>query len=351
MKVLFLSLDKNSASHRIRLGHLKHNAIRLGWMCSLDISSYSGTLPKIIKSIVGLIQIFTCDIFVVSKPLDLRSYKKIVFAKKIGKKIIIDLSDNHLLNNNISNVQRSCLIKSLYLADIITVPTTNIKTTLPNDIVENIFVVEDAVDVESGGLSNNKSIGKNFVILWFGHAGYTEIRPDISDSLKLFIDDLCSDFWIDFANKNNFLLEFRIISNSSNKVRDYISGRKNISHVVFCYEWSLEEIKKQIAFSKLISLHYGSELLDSTKSSNRVELALYCGKPVILNRFLDSWDGEIKKFIFLREGSTVNEFNVYLNTWSKVCDRARNYIQSRASIIDEKWINILRRLADEHDKK
>jgi hypothetical protein len=342
MNLLFMDFDVTSASHRVRLEPLMSHANHLGYSSKFLMPSMTAKIPRLIKSIIGLIQIIWCDLFIVSKPLDERLRNKILIAKRLGKRVLVDLSDNHLLNNNLSKLQRQYLEESLFAADTITVPTNKVKDTLPIEFASKIFVIEDSIDIRCGEFISNVVMSDDkFVILWFGHSGFTEIRPTLSDSLGLFIEHTSSKFWSDFSEKRKLNLEFRIVSNSCEKIEELLSSKNDLKHPVNCYAWSIVEMKKQLSSANMVSLFYGDALLDSTKSSNRIELALYFGKPVMVNRILDAWDVKIKDYVFMETIGTEYELDSYLGKWSYLSQEASLYLENRQKIITKKWLNLL----------
>ena len=343
MNFLFLDINPTIASHRLRLLPFQKVITDTGNESqTLIIFNRNSPFFRAVSFLINYFRLLKADFLIASKPAtDKKTYKFLKIAKILGKKIIIDMSDNHLLNKNLGEKSTFRLLNILQLADFITVPTVKLRDSLPDKFHYKIHIIEDALDELCLPEASNCENFYKLKVLWFGHAGWAKIRPGPSESLKLFISYMSHPVFKEMHG-NNKILEFYIVSNDADQVRDYITTT-GVTEKIFVSTWSIDTMKKSLSECNLVFIPYGNTNdLDTTKSSNRLELALLSRKSVLTNRFFTHWDQTLRNFIFeLKDDTTLFDIKRYMTSVKENHTDAFKYLSDKQKNIFAGWVQLI----------
>ena len=343
MIFLFLDVNPNIASHRLRLLPFQKVISDTGNESqTLIIFKTKFLFFRAVSFLINYFRLLKADFLIASKPAtDKKTYRFIKIAKILGKKIIIDMSDNHLLNKNLGEKNTFSLLNILQLADFITVPTVKLRDSLPDKFHFKIHIIEDALDELCLPESSYDENFHKLKVLWFGHAGWAKIRPGPSESLKLFISYMSYPLFKEI-HSNNKTLEFYIVSNDAEQVRDYIT-KAGVTEKIFISSWSIDAMKKNLSECNLVFIPYGNTNdLDTTKSSNRLELAVLARKSVLTNRFFTHWDQTLRDYIYeLKDDTTLFDIKRYMASVKDNHTDAFKYLGDKQNNIIAGWVRLI----------
>lgn len=246
-----------------------------------------------------------------------------------------------MLNKNLDKKSALRFSKILEFADFITVPTIELRNSLPNKFEHKIYVIDDSIDELCLPVGLNENTSSGMKVLWYGHAGWAKIRPGPSESLKLFIDYMSHPLF-DQVHEGGGEVEFYIVSNAVDRVREYISEVTE-NKKIFVSTWSIDIVKRRLSECDLVLIPYGTTNdLDLTKSSNRLELALLSGRGVLTNRFFPHWDSTLKNYVFKLDKDT-NLFDIkkYMGSVQGNYNDAQKYLLKRQADIYAGWAQLI----------
>lgn len=289
--LFIFGLDYQIASHRIRAYRLLH-------ISDPSIKVYRVSLPG--GSISALYSLAASSfsaqriILFFPKPRSPVHALFLVLLKLFFKKafLVVDITDDFpcydryltWLHYLIDRLRYASFLKSLQLADLVTVPTTGLADLIATKYNLSSHVIPDFLDIESAPIYCNiqpeKSLKPNR-ILWFGNSGFKRRLGSKdsfipSDSLKVFAEHISSD---DYSS-----MPITICSNNLGCVRSYLL-RSGISvSRLRLIEWSPGALANCLASSDIAFITYPNynDSIASPKSLNRIELSLYSGIPALI---------------------------------------------------------------------
>jgi hypothetical protein len=93
----------------------------------------------------------------------------------------------------------------------------------------------------------------------------------------------------------------------------------------------------------LVFIPYGNTNdLDTTKSTNRLELALLSRKSVLTNRFFTHWDQTLRNFIFeLKDDTTLFDIKRYMASVKENHTDAFKYLSDKQKNIFAGWVQLI----------
>ena len=282
-------------------------------------------VPKL-RRIWFVLTLARARIVVTGKPNDPLLIDGMNIARWFGTRLIVDAYD---IKPSYLHIH-----KAFELASCITIPTKKLGAAIPIEQHHKIHVIPDYLDKACLPKTHQRKESHSPAnILWFGviEADGPSKRP----SFKLFCDFIATS--INQLELRNVSITL-VCSHSEAAVR-YLKEILS-PHTLPCtvMEWSLANMQKALAQPGLAVIPYPTPINNCQKSANRVELALYAGKTVLVNGELPSLDPVLRKYI------SEIKTNIDLAATTRLetsLTTIRNHLDKKQSLIDERWQSLI----------
>tara|TARA_B100002052_G_scaffold291962_1_gene312790 strand:- start:683 stop:1888 length:1206 start_codon:yes stop_codon:yes gene_type:complete len=358
--IVLIEADPRRAGCRLRWFKLHHLATQQGirvvklqlpsnkLLSKHDLPKITQKLPKGIRlwlREVGpklrraqfLFTLARSKVVVVGKPNDERVIDGMQFAKRFRTSLIVDACD---IKTSYRYIQ-----KAFDLATYITLPTKHLGAKIPAKHHHKIRIIPDGLDTTC--LPNNttdaaprKTPKSPLNILWFGviEASGPSERP----SFSIFCDVIAQS--IDVLQQNQATIT--LVCSHSQAAQAFLAKRlRSKSLACQAMEWSQESMQQALASPGIALLPYQEPITCCDKSPNRLELAFYAGKTVMVNGRLPSLDQELTAAMIeidrCIDQSMLNQHQDNLVKQQRTRQMARRHLDHKQTTIDQLWTNLL----------
>ena len=275
-----------------------------------------------------LLALASARVVITGKPNDPRLIDGMRVARWFGTRLIVDACD---IKPSYVHIQ-----EAFELASSITIPTEALMAAVPERQRQKIKVIPDSLDTACLPTSSERLPGPppTLNILWFGviEASGPAQRP----SFALFCDLIATS--IEWLKQHQ--ASITLVCSRSDEALRHLERRLS-PNTLPCeaMDWTIDNMRQALARPGLALIPYPTPVDRCRKSANRMELALYSGKTVLVNGRLPSLDEALREHV-IEVGKGINE--AFVHTSQEDASAARHYLNRKQELIDQQWCELIR---------
>ena len=306
----------------------KHDLPRFCRRLPKGIRLWLRDLPPTLRRAKFLLTLASARVVITGKPNDPRLIDGMRVARWFGTRLIVDACD---VKPSYVHIQ-----DAFALASSITIPTEALIAAVPERQRHKIKVIPDSLDKACLPTTSERPPDPHptLNILWFGviEASGPAERP----SFALFCDLIAAS--IDSLQKHQ--ASITLVCSRSDEALQHLECRLS-PNTLPCeaVDWTINNMRQALARPGLALIPYPTPVECCQKSANRMELALYAGRTVLVNGRLPSLDQALREEV-IEIDARLEE--AWIMARKQGSTAARRYLDRKQLLIDQQWCELIR---------